>query len=311
MFDVVITNTQPLAQGICGLTLKSVDGSCLPAFEAGAHIDIHLPSGLVRQYSLIDPSRDDQYQIGVLLDPQSRGGSAEVHGLEVGQQLSISEPRNLFALDADASHALLFAGGIGITPIVAMASSLGADGKSFELHYSARSRKSAAFADQLSSLADCFCYFNDEDNALDAMRVLTRATAGSHLYVCGPAGYIEHIFETARQLGWAEERLHREFFAAPEVVSEDGDRAFELVIASTGQVLEVGEQDSALEVLEDAGFDIPSSCEQGVCGSCVTRLTDGIPDHRDSFLTTTEQASNQLFTPCCSRAKGNRLVLDL
>ncbi|WP_221794220.1 PDR/VanB family oxidoreductase [Oceanobacter mangrovi] len=325
MIDAIIKAKYQLAEGVCGLDLIAADGQPLVAFSAGAHIDIQLPSGLVRQYSLVNPAGPEQhscdsYQIAVLKDPASRGGSIEVHEqLQAGQAIKISEPRNLFALAANAPHAVLVAGGIGITPILAMARELSATSGSFEVHYAARSATTAAYTDEFMTgelATHSQCYFNDQQQQLDMDSVLKAAPAGSHLYVCGPAGFIDYVLEAGRQQQWASERLHREFFAAPvsstdNNTNNDGeDKAFEILIQSTGQIIQVGADESALEALEDAGIDINSSCESGICGSCVTRLIDGTPDHRDSFLNDEEKASNACFTPCCSRALGPRLVLD-
>jgi vanillate O-demethylase ferredoxin subunit len=244
------------AQDICSLELVAADGGALPAFAAGAHIDMHLPNGLVRQYSLCNaPSETHRYVIGVLRDAASRGGSVAVHELVAeGSVLTISAPRNLFPLDSAAPHHLLLAGGIGITPMLAMAEHLAATGGAFTLHHCNRSQARTAFVDRLGAApfaAHAHHHFDDGDAAqkLDIAATLQSAPAGTHLYVCGPQG------------------------------------------------------------LMDA--DIPMSCEQGVCGTCLTRVKAGTPDHRDQYLMPEEQAANDQFLPCCSRSKSGRLVLDL
>ncbi|MFW3897458.1 PDR/VanB family oxidoreductase [Pseudomonas bharatica] len=308
MMELLIKAMRLEGEDIVGLELVREDGAPLPAFTAGAHIDVHLDQGLVRQYSLCnDPHEQHRYCIGVLHDAASRGGSRAVHQrLRVGQRVTVSEPRNLFALDSGAGRSLLFAGGIGITPILAMAHSLAREGRPFAVHYSARSAQRAAFLDQLGELP-ARCYF-DDGQRLDLATVLANEPADTHLYVCGPAGYIDHVLEGARALGWDESRLHREYFgAAPLTHAEDA--AFEVRIHATGQVFEVPADRSITQVLDDAGIIIPVSCEQGICGTCITRVVDGEVDHRDQFLTAEERRGQ--MTPCCSRARGGCLVLDL
>ncbi|MFA7822974.1 PDR/VanB family oxidoreductase [Aeromonas dhakensis] len=316
MIEVIIRAMRLEAEGILGLELVAADGAPLPPFEAGAHIDLHLPNGLIRQYSLCNnPAERHRYRIAVLRDAASRGGSQAVHALlRIGQRLNISEPRNLFALDEQAPRSLLLAGGIGITPLLSMAWRLHALGADFALHQCVRSGKLAAFAERLASApfaARAHLHRDDggAEQKLDLPALLAAEPAGSQLYVCGPNGFMEYVLDTARAQGWAEERLHREYFAAPE--AESGGGAFTLRIASSGLELQVPEDRTALEVLEDAGFDIPVSCGQGICGTCVTRVLDGQPEHRDLFFSDEEKARNDQFTPCCSRSRSACLVLDL
>ena len=305
------------AQGICSLELVALDGGALPAFSAGAHIDVHIPNGLLRQYSLCNaPAETHRYVIGVLRDAASRGGSAAVHDtVAQGSVLTISPPRNLFPLAEVAPHHLLLAGGIGITPMLAMAEQLAATGQPFSLHHCNRSRERTAFVSRLAAApyaAQVQHHFDDGDAAqkLDIAAVLQRAVPGTHLYVCGPQGFMDAVLAAGRVAGWPEERLHREYFgAAPVDHSHDG--SFELEIASTGQCIQVRPDQTALAALLAAGLNIPMSCEQGVCGTCLTRVISGTPDHRDQYLTPEEQAANDQFMPCCSRAHSARLVLAL
>ena len=315
--QVRVALKRPEAQDICSLELVAADGGALPVFTAGAHIDVHLPNGLQRQYSLCNPPGEThRYVIGVLRDAASRGGSAAVHDqVTEGSQLTISAPRNLFALADNAPHHLLLAGGIGITPMLAMAEQLTATGQSFALHHCNRSRERTAFMERLSAPAfagKVHHHFDDGDAAqkLDIAGTLAQAPAGTHLYVCGPQGFMDAVLNAGRAAGWSEERLHREYFgAAPVDHSNDG--SFELEIASTGKVIKVLPDQTALAALHAAGLDIPMSCEQGVCGTCLTRIKSGTPDHRDQYLEPDEQAANDQFLPCCSRAHSARLVLDL
>ncbi|ALK96816.1 Vanillate O-demethylase oxidoreductase [Massilia sp. WF1] len=315
-FDVRVARKTSEADGICSYELVRLDGAPLPPFEAGAHIDVHLGDKLVRQYSLCNPPGEThRYLIGVLRDAASRGGSQAMHDhIETGSVLSISAPKNHFPL-VEAQRSLLFAGGIGITPILAMAETLAARGAAFEMHYSARSPERAAFKERLaaSHLARQVHFHYDSGDAaqkLDLDALLARPDAGTHLYVCGPQGFIEHVLGAARALGWPAGRLHVEYFGAAAVATS-GDQAFEVKLASDGRIVTVPAGVTVLKALEADGIEIPYSCEEGVCGTCLTRVLEGVPEHRDMYLTEEEQAANDQFTPCCSRAKTPLLVLDL
>ena len=306
------------AQDICGLELAAVDGTPLPAFSAGSHIDVHLPGGIVRQYSLCnDPAEIHRYQIAVLRDPASRGGSAAVHDLVAeGDALRISAPRNHFALAADAPSHLLLAGGIGVTPILCMAERLAATQAGFQMHYACRSAERMAFAERIRSSAfapSVQLHFDEgaAEQRLNIAAVLASAAPGAHLYVCGPKGFMDAVLAAARAAGWAEERLHWEFFAGADATPRADDGSFEVKIASSGRVIPVLPDQTIVQALSAAGIEVMMSCEQGVCGTCLTRVLEGEVDHRDSFLTPEEQAANDQFTPCCSRAKSACLVLDL
>jgi vanillate monooxygenase ferredoxin subunit len=315
--NVRVARKRTEALDIISLELVPLDGQALPAFTAGAHLDVHLPNGLVRQYSLCNPPADqNRYVISVLRDAQSRGGSQAVHELvSEGSTLKISAPRNHFPLAGKAAHHLLLAGGIGITPLLAMAEALSMRGESFELHHATRSRERTAFTAHISAspyAAQVSHHFDDGDatQKLDIAATLQQAGPDTHLYVCGPQGFMDAVLGTARSAGWPEQRLHYEFFGTAPV-DTSGDGSFELEIASSGRVIPVKADQTALAALIDAGVDVPMSCEQGVCGTCLTGVKSGTPDHRDHYLTPEEQAANDQFLPCCSRAKSARLVLDL
>ncbi|MEK1907586.1 MAG: PDR/VanB family oxidoreductase [Pseudomonas sp.] len=315
MLQVLVSRKIAVAESICSFELCSLNGEPLPPFTAGAHIDVQTPNGATRQYSLCNhPEERHRYVIGVLKDPQSRGGSQAMHEqVEQGQTLTIGEPRNLFPLAADGKKHLLFAGGIGITPMLAMAYELSQRGVDFELHYSFRAQTSAAFLDVLAEAPFARHVRLHEDAAatqLDAATVLAAPTPGTHLYVCGPSGFMNYVLSTAASQGWPAEQTHREFFAAAPV-EHDGDQPFEVELASSGQTFHIPADRSVFEVLDEAGIEIETSCEQGICGACITRVLQGTPDHRDQFMTDKEHAVNDRFTPCCSRAKTPRLVLDL
>jgi vanillate O-demethylase ferredoxin subunit len=313
---VRIASKQAEALDIVSFELRDPKGRALPAFAAGAHIDVHVPGGPVRQYSLCNaPDERHRYVIAVLRDPASRGGSAGIHALQPGETIEISDPRNHFPLDRCAKHHLLLAGGIGITPILSMAESLSEAKSSFELHYCTRSAERTAFAQRIRQgpLASRCVFHHDDGDAsqkLDIARLLRGSDAGTHLYVCGPTGFMNWILDAARDCGWPQARLHREYFAASGI-GKSHDGSFELEIASSGAVITVRPDQSAVAALAEKGIVIPTSCEQGVCGTCLVRVVQGTPEHRDLCLTPDQKARGDRFTPCCSRSLTPRLVVDL
>lgn len=317
MIEVIVAHRHDEAEGICSFELAAADGSALPAFEPGAHIDVHLDGGLIRQYSLCPgPDQRGRYLIGVLREPASRGGSAAMHALQAGQRLHISAPRNHFPLVGNARRQLLFAGGIGITPLLAMAEHLAASGHDFKLHYCARTAARMAFAQRIrSGLVGDRVSFHADDGAaeqrLDLDAALGAPQDGNHVYVCGPGGFMDWVLSGAHARGWPETQLHKEYFSAPAQPTTAGDEPFEVQIGRDGAVHAVPAGRSVVEVLAGQGIEIPVSCEQGVCGTCLTRVLDGTPEHRDVYLTDQERAANDCFTPCCSRSRSERLVLDL
>lgn len=307
------------ALDVCSFELVALDGQALPAFTAGAHVDVQVPGGPTRQYSLCNaPHETHRYLIGVLRDAASRGGSVAMHErVAVGDRLTISAPKNHFPLVQDARRHLLLAGGIGITPILCMAERLAAGGADFALHYSTRSRERTAFHDRIraSAFADRVAFHFDDGAAaqrLDLDALLAAPQPGTHLYVCGPQGYLDAVLGSARARGWPEAQLHWEYFAAAGAAAPSaGDAAFEVQLASSGRVIVVPADRTVVQALAAAGVEVQTSCEQGVCGTCLTRVLAGTPEHRDLYLTPEEQAANDQFTPCCSRARTARLVLDL
>lgn len=303
-----------LAENIAMFDLAPLDAVPLPTFDAGAHIDVHLPGGWVRQYSLVELPGDG-YRICVSRHPQSRGGSAqflaEVHE---GDVLTVSPPRNHFELDPRPGPALLFARGIGITPILCMAEQLARQARPFRLHYSGRSRSRMAFIERIQERygANVNIHADDEDThrRFDPREAIGKPDEGQHLYVCGSNGYIDDVLDTARSLGWCEDTLHREHFAGASV-DRSTDGPFELELRRSGFSVQVPAGLSAAQALLRAGVDLPLSCEQGVCGSCQSTVLAGIPDHRDMYLSEAERARNDSFMPCCSRSCTPTLVLDL
>lgn len=319
LLQLRVAGKRAAAQDIVELTLQALPGQSLPAFDAGAHLDLHLPGGLVRPYSLSnDPAERDRYVLGVLRSAQSRGGSAAVHEqLQVGQTVATSAPRNHFPLQATPAQKLLLAGGIGITPLLSMARQLAREKRPFRLHYAGRSRERMAFADVLDAAplaGSTQLHVASDGGAPDLCALLDAQPPGTELYVCGPLGFMDAAFDAATTRGWDRSRLHRELFgasAAPASSANPADRPFEIEIASTGQVVFVPAGCSAAKALQEAGLALYTSCEQGVCGTCLTRVTAGQPDHRDQYLTPEEQAANDQFLPCCSRSLSPRLVIDL
>jgi len=304
------------ALDICSFELVEADGLPLPAFSAGSHVDVTV-GDKTRQYSLCnDPAESHRYLIAVLRDPATRGGSAGMHDrVQVGDVIQISAPKNHFALAHDASSHLLLAGGIGVTPILCMAERLAVMGAPFEVHYCARSRERTAFHDRITSsrfASRVQFHFDDGPAAqkFDIAARLAESQPGVHLYVCGPKGFMDAVLSTARAQGWPEAQLHYEFFSA-DVAPSASDDSFEVQLASSGRIVVVPKDKTVVQALAAAGIEVQTSCEQGVCGTCITRVLSGTPDHKDLYFTPEEHAANDQFTPCCSRAKSPRLVLDL
>lgn len=311
--DAVVTRRDRAATDIIALELRSADGSGLPPFSPGDHIDVEIRSGLVRQYSLSsDPAVGGGYRIGVLLDPNSRGGSSAVHAdFAVGRGIRIGRPRSNFPLDMRADHSILFAGGIGITPMLSMAFALERGGRNFELHYCGRSADRLAFTDDLGRFGNRVHVHLDDGPAeqrLDARAVLAGPQSGTHVYCCGPNGFMDHIVEAAKATGWAPDRVHLERFGAE--VNTDG-APFEVIAARSGRIVEVRPGETIAERLIQSGIDVQMSCQSGVCGTCITDVVDGMPDHRDMVLTDREKASNRRIALCCSRSRTRTLTLDI
>lgn len=302
------------AEGIISVELRPYGDTVLAPFDAGAHIDLHLPNGLVRSYSLLNsPSDQGRYVIGILRDRNSRGGSEYMHGqLRVGMQLTISRPRNNFALDVSARHSVLVAGGIGITPIYCMFRQLLALGKSAELIYCARSRQEAALVEELSGLGARVVYhFNDEKGVPpDLAAYLADQPADTHFYCCGPTPMLDAFERTCDSLGYPHAHIER-FAAAQLPPSADAQSRYSVELKKSGKTLSVEAGSSLLDVLLEAGCDIEHSCREGVCGSCETRVVEGDIDHRDGVLTKAERAANNSMMVCVSGCKSQRLVLDL
>lgn len=315
---VRVTAKWSAAQDICAIELgPQHEDDRLETFDAGAHLDVYLPGLEAKQYSLSTPHTGESYRIAVLREPVSSGGSTYVHDmLQVGDLLQISQPKNHFPLVPGARRSILLAGGIGVTPLLAMAATLHSKGADFEFHYCTRSEQRTAFLTEVreSAWADrARVHFDDgePDQLLQLAEVLDAPDAGTHLYFCGPAGFMDWITRTAAELGWPEDNVHFEYFAGTPAEVHDEDREFEIEDEVTGQVVLVPRDVTALHALLDAGFDVASSCEEGVCGSCQTTVISGTLVHRDNYLTRAERESGTTFLPCVSRCSSARLVVTV
>ena len=284
----------------------------------GAHLQVRLSAEgreFTRNYSLVgSPEEIRGYRIAVKRLDDGLGGSRAMWQLVVGDAIEVGTPQNHFPLGFAAPATLLVAGGIGITPILCMAERLASSGAGFQMHYCARSRERTAFRRRIeqSAFADAIRFHFDEDGpvrSFELAAILRAMPAGTHVYACGPAGFLDHVLEIARAAQWPQDRVHHEYFSAAPSALPQG--AFEVRLASTGQCHVVQAGESVVEALARAGVRVPISCGQGVCGTCLTRVLDGVPDHRDMFLTAEEQLRNDQFAPCCSRAHSASLTLDL
>jgi len=302
--------------------LASPDGSDLPSWEAGAHIDIktndRMGHEVVRQYSLCGLHGQRNWRIAVLGDFNGRGASLKLlEKIKSGQFLEARGPRNLFELPSDDHPVVLVAGGIGITPILAMAETLSSQQRKFRLHYHARSHESAVFVDELrlSSYAASVVFSFDDEKTGSVDGIFTSSDADAWLYTCGPAGFMDAVIKAAKEAGLQESKIRKELFcASSESVSQGAvrmDQAFTIKIQSTGAMVEVPVGQTAVQALAASGIEVLVSCEQGHCGSCLTSVLEGIPDHRDQFMLPEEHEKNNAFTPCCSRSFTPCLVLDL
>ncbi|NGN93946.1 oxidoreductase [Nocardioides sp. KC13] len=306
----VVAEMTDIADGVRELRLRTVDGAELPAWEPGAHVDLVLPSGLVRQYSLCgDPADRTSYRVAVLREDAGRGGSVEIHGLEPGARIGLRGPRNHFPLATAAQH-LFIAGGIGIAPFVPMVRELAARGEDWRLVYRGASIESMAYARELAAdfPADVELVPADARPRPDLAALVAETAPGSAVYCCGPDSLIE---ATERAVAAAPGRtLRLERFTATDR-SDLESRAFEVELSRTGQVVEVAENQTMLAAIQQVEPALDMSCEDGVCGSCVLRVLEGTPDHRDDVLQPDERTRTDVIYPCVSRVVGDRVVVDL
>ncbi|MGY3483231.1 ferredoxin-NADP reductase [Bradyrhizobium sp. USDA 4011] len=314
MQDVLVKRIGYEAERINSYELIARTGSELAPFTAGSHIDLHLPNGMIRSYSLVNDQRERQrYVIAVNKDGESRGGSSFIHdSVKVGDIMTISGPRNNFALHEEADHSVLVAGGIGITPLLSMIRRLEALGRRWELFYAARTRTAAAFLDELDApdlRSKMHLDFDDERSGrlFDLPAIVGNAPVRAHLYCCGPVPMLA-AFEAATADRPAD-RVHVEYFQAREAPATEG--GFDVKLARSNRTIAVEPGKTILDALLDAGITANYACTEGVCGTCETRVLEGTPDHRDQFLSKEEQAANKSVMICCSGAKSGMLVLDL
>jgi len=314
--DLMVRTIRQEASNILSFELVHPKGEALPKVEAGAHVDVHLPGGLIRSYSLAgNPHDRRRWFLGVLREANGNGGSRTMHErVRVGGSLRVDSPRNAFPLDPEAKHTILLAGGIGVTPIKAMAHTLIQAGASFELHYCARTHANVAFADELAALVpkgQLHWHF-DEGNptkGLDISTLLADPALGTHVYYCGPSGFMA-AGEVA-SAHWPRDAVHREYFKAPEQEREAlvDDGSFTLHLVRSGQTITVEPDQTIVRAIELSGGRVPTSCMSGLCGTCKVTYTAGDVDHRDYILSDDEKQI--CLTACVSRAKGASLSLDL
>ncbi|WP_343676385.1 PDR/VanB family oxidoreductase [Paraburkholderia heleia] len=308
---------------IKSFTLEAEDGALLPGFEPGAHVQVEIPAadgGVAqwRSYSLIntDPQIDTRagvraYRLGIRREDVGRGGSRFMHTLQVGTTLTVRAPVNHFPL-ATPPSVILIAGGIGITPMAAMAAQLSAQNHDYTLHFSGRTRDALPFVEELRAFAgERLVLHADDDSAtrLSIDALLEGAALNQPIYVCGPAGMIDAVLAAARQRGWHECDLHYELFS--EAAPQEGDTAFEIELKSSGKVLTVPADKSVLDTLLDNGVDVMYDCRAGYCGLCSTHVCSGEVDHRDTYLSDADKVAGKVMQVCVSRCRSERLVLDL
>ncbi len=307
-----LTGISYLTEAISQFEFQAIDGGELPAFTAGAHISIKLGPALIRQYSLANPQDErHRYVVGVKREPKSRGGSVFMHDkMRVGGVYDVTRPRNHFALVEAAEHSVLFAGGIGITPVYCMIQRLESLGRSWQLYFAAQTREQAAYMRQLEAYGGRVHIHIDAEAAgrfLDLPGIVAAVPDAAHLYCCGPKPML-NAFEAAVK-GRPEGHAHVEYFAAKTEMAADG--GFVVELAHSGREFQIPPGRTILEVLLESGIEVQNSCQQGICGMCETGVISGLPDHRDSLLTEQERAANAVMMVCCSGALSERLVLAL
>ena len=301
------------AAGVAAFELAPIEG-VLPTFQPGAHIDVHLPNGLVRQYSITNgPGESASYRIGVKLEPDSSGGSSCLHEtVREGDVLAISEPRNNFPLRRDSTRTVLVAGGIGITPLLAMAQALDRMSLPFELHCFVQSAEHVAFSEVVDGLGESVVRhlgLSPDETVAEIRRLVASYESFANLYVCGPGPMLEAVRREASAAGWPDEAVHFEYFKNTNEI--DDSSTFEVALARSAMTVTVPAGATILEVLRGHGVIMPSSCEQGACGTCVATVLEGEPDHQDVYLNDSEHRAGDRIMTCVSRAASDRLVLDL
>ena len=310
--ELTVLDRQLVAENVVSLVLRAAHQDTLPTWTPGAHIDVFLPNGQTRQYSLCgNPGTPDVWQISILKEQDGRGGSVHLHDeIAAGSTLSVGLPRNHFPL-VDAQRYLFIAGGIGITPILPMVREVAAAGGDWTLVYGGRTRRSMAFVDEILALphGEAVIVPQDENGHLPLHSYLDRPKLGTAVYCCGPAGLIDAVEDRCQT--WPRGSLHVERFVAREKQSTSSVGSFTVVLARSGKRFLIPPNRSVLSVLEENGIQLPNSCQAGICGTCLVRVLSGVPDHLDDVLTDEEQARGDVMLPCVSRARSDLLVLDL
>lgn len=310
---VQITRKAMTAEGIVSLRLEPLKGR-LPTFQPGAHIDVHLQNGLIRQYSLTNgPGETGHFTIGVKREPDSRGGSTAIHDdVREGDVLAISVPRNNFPLRRDALHTIFIAGGIGVTPLISMARALNVQGLSFEFHYFVQSEEHAAFNVEMGEFGQALTLhkgMTPDETAEKLRTILAKPDRARHAYICGPGPMLEATREIAKGHNWPDEAVHFEYFKNTTKI--DDSSSFEIDLARSAMTLSVPAGKTILEVLRENDINMGSSCEQGACGTCRCTVIEGEVNHQDVYLSQTEKDAGNLIMTCVSRAAGDRLILDI
>lgn len=304
------------ATDVCSYILKSTDGSALPSFEPGAHIDVEMANGLERSYSLSSTGQDGTYRLTIARDAKSSGGSKYLHEqVRPGDIVNISNPRNNFPLDEKAERSVFISGGIGVTPFIPMAHRLNELSRPWRIHFCVRTRDRAALIDELAVLADAghgelIPNFDEEPGGrmLDLSEVIEQLGPQDHVYCCGPIPMLDAFRSACAAHGIDEARVHFEYFSSANERATGG--GFDVILAKSGITLRVDEGNTILQTVLSAGIDVPYSCEDGVCGACETAVLDGIPDHRDVILSDREKKAGKSMMICCSGSKSPSLTLD-
>ena len=308
---LTLTHASAETELIRVMTFQCATGDTLPDYSAGAHIEFDLESAGKRAYSLIDwPSKTEGYTVAVQREEAGEGGSKAMHAMEVGESIESTDPKNDFTLLDSPAPVLLLAGGIGITPLISMATKLQQRAHPFQLHYTAREASRMGFANALHKAFGTALHVHlDNETPLDLPKLMRSQAPDTQVYLCGPRGMIEAARSAAIEAGLAEDAIHIELFSTPE--PEAGDTAFEVEISDTGQVITVAADQSIIEALEAAGHDVMYDCQRGDCGICQCTVVSGTPDHRDVVLSDDERASGTVMQICVSRSKSPRLVIEI
>lgn len=316
--DLTVTDIRAETPLIRAIRLERPHAEPLPSWEAGAHIKVKLPSGDERSYSLINTSRDPSattrpksWRLGVRREDPSQGGSTFMHGLKVGDTLSVLPPANNFRLEPSPKAPVLLAGGIGVTPVISMAAEMEASGRDYRFIYAGRARDQLAFLSEVEGLSANRLTVHTDDAAgiFDVKSLMASLTGGEPFYCCGPTPMIDAAIAAAKELGWAPGRLHFEIFTSTPPLA--GDQTFEVVLKSTGESFLIPPGKSILDTLIEAGKDPMHDCKRGDCGICQVAVVEGVPDHRDYILSDAEKAEGKLMQICVSRSRTPRLVIDL